>query len=99
MILVVAKGVGIGSIMVIAAILNGLARDKLLTPLIGSAVSLPLSGITLSGLVFIISYFTIPFFGEVKPGVYFIIGLSWVVMTLAFEYLFGALNLITPRII
>ena len=86
---IVMKSIGIWLVIVIAAIINGVTRDKLLTPLIGSGVSLPLSGITLSVLVLAITYFTIPFIGEVKTGVYFIIGLLWVVLTLAFEYLFG----------
>jgi len=89
MTVVVIKSVGIWLIIVIAAILNGVTREKLLTSLVGSGVSLPLSGITLSGLVLVITYFTIPFLGEVKTGVYFVIGLIWVVLTLAFEYLFG----------
>lgn len=86
---VVIKSIGIWLVISIAAIINGITREKLLTPLIGSDLSLPLSGITLSGLILVITYFTIPFFGKVKPGVYFLIGLLWIILTLAFEYLFG----------
>ena len=86
---VVKKSIGIWMVIVIAAIINGATREKLIEPLIGSGLSLPLSGITLSVLILMITYFTIPFIGEVKTEVYFIIGLLWVVLTLAFEYLFG----------
>lgn len=83
------KSVGIWLLIVFAAIFNGVAREKLLTPLLGSGVSLPLSGVTLSALVLIITYFTLPLIGEVKPGVYLFIGLLWVALTLVFEYVFG----------
>ena len=86
---VVIKSLGIWLVIVIVAIINGVAREKILTPLIGSSFSLPLSGITLSVLVLVVTYFTIPFIGEVKTGSYLYIGLLWVILTLSFEYLFG----------
>ena len=86
---VVIKSLGIWLVIVIVAIINGVAREKILTPLIGSSFSLPLSGITLSVLVLVVTYFTIPFIGEVKTGTYLYIGLLWVILTLSFEYLFG----------
>lgn len=83
------KSIGIWLLIVIVAIINGAIRDKLLTPLIGAHLSLPISGITLSFLVFVITYFAIPFFGNIKSRVYILIGLFWIILTLAFEYLFG----------
>lgn len=88
MISFITKIVSIWLIMVVAAIINGIARDKLLFPVIGS-YALPLSGISLSLLVFIICFFSIDVFNQLNPHSYFIIGLSWVCMTLLFEYLFG----------
>ena len=89
MTVLMTKSLGVWLLIVIMAIINGAVREKLLTPLMGSDLSLPISGITLSALVFVIAYLTIPFFGEVKTKVYFFIGLFWIVLTLAFEYLFG----------
>lgn len=86
---VLVKAVGIWLIMVVAAILNGLMRGKLLTPLVGGGISLPVSGIVLSIIVLLVAYFTIPFVGVARTEVYLLIGLLWVVLTLAFEYLFG----------
>lgn len=83
------KSIGIWLLIVIAAIINGAIRDKLLTPLIGAHLSLPISGITLSFLVFVITYFAIPVFGNIKSRGYIFIGLFWIILTLAFEYLFG----------
>ncbi|HZF70546.1 MAG TPA: hypothetical protein VEZ39_06815 [Sulfuricurvum sp.] len=83
------KSVGIWLLIVIAAIINGAIREKLLTPFIGTHLSLPISGITLSALVFVITYFALPFFGNIKSRAYIFIGLFWIILTLAFEYLFG----------
>ncbi len=83
------KGIGIWLIIVIAAILNGTLREKLLVPVIGSGMALPLSGLTLSILVFIVSLTFIPYIGASEPKVYMAIGLLWVVLTLSFEFIFG----------
>lgn len=96
MLKVAVKSIAVWLVIVIAAIFNGAIREKLLIPFIGSDISLPLSGITLSALVFIITYVAIPFFGNVKSGVYLLIGAFWILLTLAFEYLFGHYVMGTP---
>lgn len=96
MLKVAVKSIAVWLVIVIAAIFNGAIREKRLTPFIGSDISLPLSGITLSALVFIITYFAIPFFGNVKSRVYLLIGVFWILLTLAFEYLFGHYVMGTP---
>lgn len=90
------KSIGIWLLIVIAAIINGAIREKLLTPLIGAHLSLPISGITLSVLVFVITYFALPLLGNAKSKVYITIGLFWIILTLAFEYLFGHYVMGTP---
>lgn len=76
-------------IMVVAAILNGITRDQLMTPLIGAQPSLPLSSITLSLLILIITYLMVGFIGASSAGECFIVGFFWLLLTLAFEYLFA----------
>ena len=75
--------------MVVFAIANGIFRDKILVPNIGHSIALPLSGITLSVLVFLIAYFSVPFFGKNSGTTFLLIGLQWVLMTLFFEFIFG----------
>ena len=96
MLKVAVKSIAVWLVIVIAAIFNGAIREKLLIPFIGSYISLPLSGITLSALVFIITYVAIPIFGNVKSGVYLLVGVFWILLTLAFEYLFGHYVMGTP---
>jgi hypothetical protein len=60
-------------------------------PLLGQRLALPLSGISCSILFFLLTYFTLPWLGQLKPGHYRLIGLAWLTMTVLFEFLFGRL--------
>ncbi|WP_321324438.1 hypothetical protein [Thiomicrorhabdus sp.] len=83
------KATGLWLVIVIAAILNGIFHESVLVPTIGANFALPLSGILLSILVFIITFAFISFFDSTEPKVYIWIGLFWVLLTLSFEFLFG----------
>ncbi len=89
MIPIFVKATGIWLVIVVAAILNGFVREKILTPILGAQFSLPLSGITLSVLIFVITYFLVPFIGRYRGQVFLLTGLLWVALTLSFEYSFG----------
>ncbi len=89
MISLVGKAIGIWLIIVIAAIFNGLLREKLLTSLIGARFALPVSGLLLSLLVLLVAFIFVPFLNYQQPGIYFVVGILWVALTLAFELLFG----------
>ena len=71
--------------MLCAAMVNGVLREKILSPRLGIQVALPLSGLLLSALVFGITLFFIPFIGKANTSIYVCIGFMWVFMTLAFE--------------
>ena len=83
------KTLAIWCIMVVAAILNGGLRDQVLAKALGEAIALPLSGVTLSMLVFLISYFAAPWLGKHKGHTYIVVGGLWVLFTLLFEFPFG----------
>jgi hypothetical protein len=83
------KAIGIWLVIVMAAIFNGVLREKLLVPAIGASAALPLSGILLAVMVFLVTFLLISFIGGTEPGIYIWIGLFWVVLTLSFEFLFG----------
>jgi hypothetical protein len=67
------------------AILNAGFRERIFTPLIGSKYSLPISGITLCILIFIVSMIFTPKLGKGDPKTYGYMGLLWVSLTLIFE--------------
>ncbi len=83
------KATGVWLIMMIAAILNGALREKVLNPLLGQDWALPLSGIVLSLMVFLIAWLMTPLIGATRTQGYIVTGCLWVALTLAFEYLFG----------
>jgi len=83
-------------LLVLLAIANGLIRDKLLAPAIGTTRALPISGLTLSLMILIAGYLAVPLFGVPSAAGYLAVGLQWVGMTLAFELLFGRYALRKP---
>ena len=83
------KATGTWLIMVIAAIANALLREKLLTPAIGSETALPVSGLLLSFLVFMVAFGFVLFFDSSEGKATIFIGLVWFALTLSFEILFG----------
>lgn len=83
------KAIGVWFVIVIAAIVNGLFRENVLVPSIGAELALPLSGVLLSVLVFLVSFVLVSFLDSSKPQVLFVIGLFWVTLTVSFEFLFG----------
>jgi hypothetical protein len=85
----VVTATGIWLVILIAAMVNGLVREKVLTPVFGEQISLPLSGITLSLLILLVAWLLVPSAGKHSGRTFVLIGLLWVVLTLAFEYLFG----------
>lgn len=76
-------------IIALLAIINGIFREAILVGMIGPNMAMPISGITLSLIILIITYLSFPLFGKHHALTYFFIGIQWVVMTLLFEFIFG----------
>ncbi|WP_457756112.1 hypothetical protein [Thermodesulfatator indicus] len=86
---IILKAAGIWLVIVLIAIVNGIFREKVLTPLLGSDLALPISGISLAMLVFVVSFIFIPTIGSLDPKIYILIGFLWLILTLLFEFIFG----------
>jgi hypothetical protein len=71
------------------AILNGAVRERLLTPMLGKQLALPLSGILLSGLLLIVTYILFPFLKASSRQQCWLIGSLWLILTVLFEFGFG----------
>jgi hypothetical protein len=71
------------------AILNGAFREVFLIPWLGESYVQPISGLLLLLLLFIISFIFIPRIGKGEQKTYWKIGILWVVLTIAFETIFG----------
>ena len=71
------------------AILNGIMREAWLVPMLGYRFALPLSGVSLSVLIFLFTLTVSPWFRASTAGHYATVGRTWLLMTVLFEFLFG----------
>ena len=71
------------------AVVNGVIRESVVAPYVGEVLALSLSGIILSLIVFTVTYFSFSFMGIKEKLGCFLVGAQWVLMTLAFEFVFG----------
>jgi hypothetical protein len=83
------KSAAVWFLFVPAAILNGLLRQEVLVAVAGPVIALPLSGILLSALIFLITFLAWPWLHRSQKNVYWIIGGFWLLLALSFEFLFG----------
>jgi hypothetical protein len=76
-------------LLVGVAILNGLAREAALAPRLGAAVAHAVSSIILASLIALTAWVTIPW---IAPGTIrraWTVGVLWLALTIAFEFLAG----------
>ncbi len=83
------KAAAIWFLIACLAVANGLLREQVLAPKLGMTAALPLSGISLSIIVFAVTYWLFFLIRGGDASTYLLLGLQWVLMTLAFEFLFG----------
>jgi len=76
-------------VIAVFAVINGAFRESVLVPSFGQSVALPISGLSLSIIVFMVSYFSFSLFRVKSYRSYLFIGIQWVLMTLIFEFVFG----------
>lgn len=85
----IVRSVFIWICFVPAAILNGGLREHVLNGILGERLALPLSGILLSGFIFLITWFLFPRMGAFSKKDCFKTGLLWMFMTVLFEFASG----------
>ena len=72
------------------AILNGGLREYVLVKVVGEKWALPISGITLSVCIFLLTWLTLPHVTKActsKDG--WLMGICWCALTIAFEFVAG----------
>ncbi len=75
--------------ILVLAILNGMLREKALIPAFGSFVAFIASGAILSLCIFLVAFSAVPWYGPLAIRHWLIVGLFWLLLTLAFEFSFG----------
>jgi len=83
------KAAGIWALMLIIAIILGAGREMLLTPAVGELSAHQIGSILFSVCIFLLVYSLIPTMKLTTHSAYWLLGISWVAMTVTFEFLFG----------
>jgi hypothetical protein len=89
MFMVIIKAGGLWVPLVPLAIVNGAIREGVLAPMLGQRLALPLSGVSLSVLIFLFALMVAPWLGASAKAPYVAAGMVWLLLTVLFEFLFG----------
>ncbi len=71
------------------AVANGIFREAVLIPRLGTPSALVLSGLLLATLILGIAYLSLPWLGTRQPPYLLGVGFGWLGLTLVFEFSFG----------
>jgi hypothetical protein len=87
-----AKAIAVWLVILGLAFANAALREAVLVPRIGKVRGLTLSGLILSALVLLVAYFALPWLGAVRVVELLAIGVAWLVFTLCFDLVMGAIQ-------
>ena len=93
----IVKSVAVWVCLVPAAMLNGGLREYALAPTLGERWALPASGISLSLLIFGITWLLLPRVGRLRRRDEWRIGALWGALTVLFECAFGIAEGLSPQ--
>jgi hypothetical protein len=82
----VRRGVTVWLIILLLANLNGALRELLLSPALGESVGRAVSTVLLAGLVLLVAWLTIRWIGPRTAPEALLLGVTWLLLTLAFEF-------------
>lgn len=68
---------------------NAAVRELVLIPRMGKGPGLVVSGVTLSLLVFLVAYASMPLLGARRPLELIVVGVGWCLLTIAFDLVMG----------
>jgi hypothetical protein len=78
------------------AMTNGTVRDLILAPYLGGPIARAISCLTLAGAIFVVAWMSIRWISPIDQVEAWVIGLIWLGLTLAFEFLVGHYVFGTP---
>ena len=83
------RAIAVWLVLAVLAPLNGIIRNAWITPRVGERGGHLVSTFTLCVLIFVVAWASISWIGPGGRGDAALIGLVWVVLTVAFEFLVG----------
>lgn len=87
--ILLAKAWLVWAAILLLAVANGALRELILVPRLGQFAGLLLSGALLSLLIVATAYLTLPWLGVRETAPLVVIGVLWLLLTVAFEFGFG----------
>lgn len=85
----ISRALAVWFAFMVLAILNGVARNALLTPRVGEQSAHVASTITLCAAILALTWLAIPWIGTSTTGAAIGVGALWLSLTVAFEFLAG----------
>jgi hypothetical protein len=89
--MLIVKAFGVWLVILVCAVLNGTLREFALLPAFEKPVAFVMSGLLLSLLIIGVSLVLVPRIGRLSRLQAMIVGVFWLLLTLAFELGFGRL--------
>src|SRR6056297_1107483 len=86
---IVLRGFAVWILLIVAEIVHGILRAILLVPLVGEFRSNQIGVFTGSAIILLITYITIRWIGAKQTPESLTVGFTWLMLTVAFEVLFG----------
>jgi hypothetical protein len=83
------RAVAVWLFLAVLAPVNGIIRNAWITPRVGERGGHLISTLSLCVLIFAVAWASIRWIGPGRPGDASVIGLVWVVLTVAYEFLLG----------
>ena len=87
----IIRSLAVWLLIIVAEIIHGIVRAIALVPMVGEFRSNQIGVFTGSLIILLIAYITIRWIGAKWPIELLLVGLIWLVLTVAFEVLFGRL--------
>jgi len=86
---IVLRSLAVWLLIICAEVLHGILRAILLVPIVGEFRSNQIGVFTGSAIILVIAYFTIRWIGAKWTSELLTVGFLWLLLTVAFEVLFG----------
>lgn len=86
---IVFRSLVVWLLIIVAEIVHGIVRAIALVPWVGEFRSNQVGVFTGSAIILVIAYLTIQWIGAKRPGELLLVGVIWLLLTVAFEILFG----------
>lgn len=83
------RAVEIWLVLLTMAVLNGGVREALITPRVGSFAAHVMSTVLLSAVIVFVAWMSILWIGAASAADALVVGLTWLMLTVAFEFLAG----------